>query len=284
MNHWRCPALMAAVLLSVTSIPLVHGHGELHERIAELSTQIDRAPGDATLYFRRAEMRRLHQEWTAAEDDYRHALTLNPKLAAVRLGRATLRFDCGHAAEAEKLATEYLLEVPGQADGLLLRARARATLGRVDEAARDYDAALASSIAVTADVYLERAMYLNQTVPARRDEALRGLDEGMQRVGPLLTLQEMAVELEVAAGRTDDALTRIESVLATHPRHVDWLATKWRVLVATGRTDDATAAKSAALAALDALPPRRRLLPVMVDLDRRLRANDPTPPRRSSER
>lgn len=278
MIRWPHPGIVAATVLTLAWQPPASGHGEVHERIAELSTQIDRRPEDATLYFRRAEMRRLHQEWTEAEDDYRKAATLNPQLAAVRLGRATLRFDCGHAAEAEKLATEYLAEAPGQSDGLLLRARARAAQGRVDEAARDYDDSLASLSAATPDVYLERAALLANAMPPRRGDAVRGLEEGLRRLGPLLTLQEKAVDLEVADGQLDAALARIEDVLTAQPRHLEWLAKKWRLLVSAGRADAAAAARAATLSALEALPPRRRLLPAMSDLERRVRANNPNPP------
>lgn len=278
MIRWPHPGIVAATVLTLAWPPPASGHGEVHERIAELSTQIDRRPEDATLYFRRAEMRRLHQEWTEAEDDYRKAATLNPQLAAVRLGRATLRFDCGHAAEAEKLATEYLAEAPGQSDGLLLRARARAAQGRVDEAARDYDDSLASLSAATPDVYLERAALLANAMPPRRGDAVRGLEEGLRRLGPLLTLQEKAVDLEVADGQLDAALARIEDVLTAQPRHLEWLAKKWRLLVSAGRADAAAAARAATLSALEALPPRRRLLPAMSDLERRVRANNPNPP------
>lgn len=272
------PRLITVALLTLAWHSPASGHGELHDRIAELGAQIDRHPDDATLYFRRAEMRRLHQEWTEAEDDYRKAATLNPNLAAVRLGRATLRLDCGHPAEAEKLATDYLREAPGQSDGLLLRARARAAQGRVNEAARDYDDSLASQPTATPDVYLERAALLASAMPPRRAEALRGLEEGLRRLGPLLTLQEKAVELEVADGRLDAALARIEDVLIAQPRHLEWLAKKWRLLASAGRSDEAAAARAATLSALEALPPRRRLLPAMAELERRVRANDTRPP------
>lgn len=272
------PRLIAMALLTLAGHSPASGHGELHDRIAELGTQIGRRPDDATLYFRRAEMRRLHQEWTGAEEDYHKAATLNPQLAAVRLGRATLRLDCGHATEAEKLATDYLREAPGQSDGLLLRARARAAQGRVDAAARDYDDALASLPTATPDVYLERAAMLANASPPRRDAALHGLEEGLRRLGPLLTLQAYAVEIEVANGRLDAALARVENVLTAHPRHLEWLAKKWHLLQSAGRTEPAAAARAATLSALEALPARRRLLPAMAELERRVRANDPGPP------
>lgn len=275
MTGWLHGMVGASVLLTWATVPPARGHGELHDRIAELGVQISQHPGEATLHFRRAEMRRLHQEWNEAEEDYRQAAELNPGLSAVRLGRATMMLDCGHAAEAEKLASDYLIEVPGQADGLRLRARARASLGRVADAVRDYDSALAVSAVVTPDMYLERAGILVQAVPPRRDEAVRGLEEGIKRLGPLLTLHEKAVELESADGRTDAALARIETVLIAQPGHLEWLARKWRLLVSSGCTADADSAKTAALAALQALPPRRRLLPAMAELERELRAAEP---------
>ena len=40
-------------------------------------------------------------------------------------------------------------------------------------------------------------------------EALEGLDQGLERLGPLVTLLSLCVDIEVALGRIDAALVRL---------------------------------------------------------------------------
>lgn len=77
--------ICAAVLFCVSAAHL-RGHGGLHEAIEAVSAVIARSPGDAALFLRRAELRRLHQDWQAAEADYAHALALQPELHGVKYG------------------------------------------------------------------------------------------------------------------------------------------------------------------------------------------------------
>src|SRR5688500_347410 len=63
-------------------------HGDLHEQIEVVTRELLAAPLDGALYFRRAELRRAHEEWAEAVKDYDEAEALAVDPHAVRLGRA----------------------------------------------------------------------------------------------------------------------------------------------------------------------------------------------------
>jgi hypothetical protein len=55
------------------------------------------------------------------------------------------------------------------------------------------------------------------------------------------------------------------------PRKETWLARKAEVLQQAGRSNEAAQAYKAALMALQTLPPTRRNVPAMLELDKRIR-------------
>src|SRR5688572_33256037 len=59
------PVLRVLVVCLVITLPLA-AHGDLHERIAALTKQIDDAPTNAELYLKRGELHRAHRDWKLA--------------------------------------------------------------------------------------------------------------------------------------------------------------------------------------------------------------------------
>ena len=59
---------------------------------------------------------------------------------------------------------------------------------------------------------------------------------------------------------------------AKSPRKETWLARKGEILLQADRTNEARTAFKAALDAMDTLPPGRRNVPAMIDLEKHLRA------------
>lgn len=101
---------------------------------------------------------------------------------------------------------------------------------------------------------------------------LAGLDDGLRRLGNLVTLQDAAIALEIALGRIDAALARVDRMLADLPRKESWLARRGEILAASGRDDDARQAFTDALMTLERLPAPLRETAAMRDLQARLRS------------
>jgi hypothetical protein len=123
----------------------VSGHADIADRIAAVSARITASPGEAELFFRRAELYRIHGDWAAAVADYDRAASIDPGLAAVHLGRGRLLLDEGRPSAAAREIDIYLGRIPRDARALALRAQA-ASAGRDARAATAFwDAALAAA-------------------------------------------------------------------------------------------------------------------------------------------
>ena len=240
-------------------------HGPMHEQITIVSAQIAKDPRNAHLYLKRGELRRVHQEFQAAAADYRRAEALDSKLIDVELCRARLRLQMQKPASAIPHLDRFLAAKPGDEEGLATRAIAREQAGNARGAVDDYTAALGAG-GPKVDYYLGRARVQESLdVPA----AIAGLDEGMRQLGPLVTLQEMAIKLERQRGQIDGALARLQRMSEQSARKELYLVRRGEILREAGRVDEANTAFAQAREAIEALPVNLRATRAVADLEKR---------------
>ena len=245
--------LTVAICISLES-SVASAHEGLHEQIAAITAKIKRDPKNAALYLQRGEAHRLHRDWAEAAADYDRAERLQPSLNIVDLARGKMLFESRRLQRAKFVLDRFLRQQPGHVEGLITRARVLAGLGACLDATTDFTQALAAT--PDPDLYLERARVLADG--RYTEEALRGLDEAIKRLGPLITLQLAAIDLEMRRKDYDAALTRLDAIAAQSERKEKWLVQRGEILRAAGRRDEARAAFSAALVAISSLPPERR--------------------------
>jgi tetratricopeptide (TPR) repeat protein len=234
--------------------------------------RIAEAPASAPLHFKRAELHRAHRQWEAALADYARAAALDPDLAAVDLGRGLLFIETDAPRTARDALDRFLARHPAHAEARAARARALVRLGEPEAAAADLTAAIAASPRPRPEYFTERAQVIATGGESRIAEALRGLDEGIARLGPLVTLQLLAIELELKRHASDAALDRVETLAAVSPRKETWLTRRGEILEQAGRLRDARLAYAAALEAIGTLPESRRGTRAADALAKRVRA------------
>jgi predicted Zn-dependent protease len=232
----------------------VSAHGDLHQQIAAATRAIAAQPRDAALYLARGELYRSHHDTASALADYTTALRIDPGLEAVHLARGRLLVEAHRAAQALPDLDRFLTTQPDHADALVIRARGRMAMADTVRAREDYDRAL--RLAANPDWFIERARLVRASAGAAA--AIDGLDEGIARLGPILTLTLEAIDCEMALGRHDAALARLALLVATAGIHPQWTVERGDILLAAGRPQDARRAFRAALDEVDALPPPRR--------------------------
>ena len=98
---------------------------------------------------------------------------------------------------------KYLTGQADDVDALMTRARILMKLGQHHAAIADFNRAINHAPEPMADYFLERARA--QAEGGDNDAALRGLDQGLKRLGPSITLLVYAIELDVAAKHFDNA-------------------------------------------------------------------------------
>jgi len=265
--------IISIALAAVAILPLrLLAHGDLHEQILAVTGQIAKDPKNSELYLKRGELHRMHQEWDLAQADYDRAAALNASLAAIDFTRGRMFLEANWPHSAKICLDRFLLKHTNHVEGFIARARTLVKLEKPLDAARDFTTAIRHAPSGRPELYIERAQALASAGDKHYAEALRGLDEGIERLGPLVTIQLHAIDLELKRKQFDAALARLEKIAAQSPRKETWLARRGEILLQAGRREEARAAYEQALKALDTLPPGRRNVPAMNELERRIKA------------
>lgn len=265
----------AALGLGALAAPAASGApgasaSNLTNALPQLTREIERSPRHADLYLKRGEIYRAAKNWDAALADLQQAAALDPSLAAVDLATAQVLLDANWLLAGKVAVDRFLQRQPAHAEGLVTRARAHLKLGLPQAAADDLAQAIAASPKPGPELFIEHAYVLTSIGKHRTADALRVIEDGIRRHGPLLTLQLYAIDLEARGQRFDDALKRLDKVAAQSAHSETWLARRGEILMLAGREAEARQAFTQALAAVRALSPARRNTPGMMELEKRL--------------
>ena len=270
------PGLIAVSALWVALIVLpraAFGHADIDVRIADLTKKIDAEPASAELYIKRGELHRVHRDWQAALADYRQAAEIDPQLSTVYFVRGRMLFEAKRPQDALVDLNRYLAMVGSHTRELyreasVTRARVLVELGRFLEASEDYTRAIGTLIRHTPEYYLERSQALARAgLPAR---ALEGIDEAIERAGPLVTLELYAIELELELEQYDRALERLDAISRWMPPERLWFR-RGEILRLAGRTTEARRAYRAALELIETAPSPRSSTQAMQNFAAQLR-------------
>jgi tetratricopeptide (TPR) repeat protein len=249
----------------------VFADGDVVLRIEEISKQIEKNPRDAMLYFRRGEFQRVHGQWMLALADFDEARRISPGLLETDLAKGETLFQAGELKAAKLSLDRYLAKNPNHEMALTARARVLIGLKDYGPAIEDFTRAIAHGGSLKPEYYFERGQAWLAMEPKNYKEALKGLDEGIQKVGPLVILEILAIDCEVGLKSWDGALKRIDLLAKQSPRKDGWLARRGEILQQAGRIKEARAAYKASLAAIAALPPHRREIAATVELEKRVK-------------
>ena len=106
--------------------------------------------------------------------------------------------------------------------------------------------------------YIDRARVLVAAGDEHVDTAIRGLEQGMLRLGPIITIELCALDIEVGRKRYDAALERLEGLASRAARPARWWARRGDIFEAAGRNAEARDAYLRALKEMEATPEHRR--------------------------
>jgi len=261
-------AVLAALVVVALAGP-ARAHGPFHERIAAANERVARQPRNAEALIARGELYRQHGDHDSALADFAEAARLAPANDHVELLRARTLVDANRAHQALSHLERYLARHPDSAAGFVERARAHEAVVARQAAADDWQRALELMPAPSPDDYLRRMRA--QLAAGRNEAALGGLDEGIGRLGPIVSLELPAIDLELAAHRWDQALARLDRVAAQAGRKETYLQRRGEILLKAGRREEARKTLREALQAIAALPAGQRATPAMTELEAALR-------------
>ncbi len=243
-----------------------HADLEALERVS--GEEVDHHPEDPEVYLRQARVQRAAGDWDAALLALQRAAEHGADADVVGAARGQVYLDAGWPHMARFELDRVLARRPDAFAALFDRGRAWMMLGEPEQAARDF----ARAVEGLPQPRPEQVFAWRDALVAagRREEAVRALDVGIARLGPAVSLRLAALELAVELERYDDALGRLEQMLADQPDNAAWVARRGEVLEKAGRPSQARAEYARALELLERRS-RERRGERSAELERRLR-------------
>jgi tetratricopeptide (TPR) repeat protein len=251
--RWLLFALLAGAAAGSGSAAAHPGPEEQHRTLDEA---LRSSPEDPALHLQRGRLHAKSKDWDAALDAYARAAAHGADPEAVALLEGAAFLNAGWPRMAMRRFDAVLALDPARFDAHIGRGRALMQLGRPQEAAGAFQAGVRGMSKPTPVHVLEWRSAL--VASDRKGEALSALDEGMRRTGPIPSLELAAVDIALELGRHDDALRRLERVLARNPDQPEWVARRGEVLAQAGRTDEARASYQRALELIEERNAHRR--------------------------
>jgi tetratricopeptide (TPR) repeat protein len=267
-SPWRALVILTLAAAGLSPARVVRAHGPAQERISVLTAAIARDPANLDLMIERADLYRETGNLSRSLADYDRVLRLDPA-RNVHLGRALVLLQQQRFNDALAAADATIVREPGDPRAWRVRAKTLAGLDRDAEAESALDQAIALADPPLPDDYLQRSELLASLESPRLDDAIAGLDEGLARLGPAVTLQLLAIELERQRGTFDSALARLDDLEDRYDRVETVLVLRGDVLAQAGRKQEADAAYTDALEVIEERLSNRRAAPA----ETRLRAD-----------
>jgi len=263
-QSWQPSLYLFSVLFIFTSfIGTLASAGFLHPdhegRIMDATHLIEEHPESAQLYFNRGELHLQHDDYDAALADFERVLQIDPSMSGAQVARALALQKGGWHRAARVVLNVYLKQHPKDQKALLTRARALAAIGEHLMAAQDFSAALKIASDLKPDFFIEMAGEYALAGDAYFNDALLAVDLGVERFGPLITLELVAIDLELKLGKVDRALDRLGLVMEQSQRKERYLIRRGEILENADRFDEAKTAYESGLVAIRMLPHRHRV-------------------------
>lgn len=228
-----------------------------------------RHPDDPELILKQGRLREMARDWDGALVAIEHARDHGaaPEVVAASRGRV---FRAAGFLKMAKLEYDRALVLrPDGYELLFERGRVQLGLGRPEEADADFARAIDHMTSPRPEHVIERRDAL--LARGRTAEALAAIDAGIKRLGPIVSLELPAIDLELELGHPDGALVRIDRLLAQVPRNGAWIARRGEILANAGRHAEAQTEFTRALAILRERP-EARPSPANTELEARVRA------------
>ncbi len=239
--------------------------------ILAVTEELRQKPRDAELYYRRGELYRRHGLLDLAWADLEASQRYGSNRVMLDLSRGLLLSEAKWPVSAKTYLDRFLASEPKHVPGHAARARVFLQLTNQEAAVKDLTSAILYSEDPQPELYVERAQVQGEAGPSGLRDALRGLEEGLKRMGSVITLELHALDLELRLTQTNAALARLDKIVAQSPRKEAWCAKKGDILQNAGRWVEARAAFAEALRHLEKLPASRRNVPALQELATRIR-------------
>jgi len=252
------------LMLSCPGVSMAHVGVDL--RVQHYDDLLLLQTNDAHLYLQRGELHSENQHWDLAWHDFQSALK-NTHDDSLRLDiwfyMGRMRLQSGMPDEAKTLLSKVIALAPRYKSARLNLARTYLALEEYDLATAEMDSFMRLLNRPTPDQFIERAMMAKSIEIEGLSKAIEGLNDGIDRLGPVVALIEPLVDSYLEQGETQLALCAIERLPDNVKALPRWQVKKGDIYSRQMRFIDAQKAYQSGLNTINTLPTHRQAMPAV---------------------
>jgi tetratricopeptide (TPR) repeat protein len=222
-------------------------HGGIPKEIAALDAKLSSRPDQADVLTQRAALYRLRGDYGAALADLNDAYELEPELPEICYQRGLILGVLGYALAADGDLSSFLELRPDHARALVARARVRSASGRISEARRDYQHALA--VAPTVDTFL--ALGQLEEDNDERERAAHCYEKGLGALSDAIVLKLALIRVETDRRNYARAIELVDTLIANAGFKADALLRRADIYEVAGKQELAHRDRIEALRQID---------------------------------
>lgn len=251
-------------LILLFCVPLsAWSHGDLHDQIDRVSQHLKGGHPKAAHYLKRGQLYLQHGNYPDAITDLGKSLELETELNVAHYHLAQAHLAMGNSDTAEHHIKLFLKPLGQENYGGL--SRGYALLGKIHqkknehlEAVQAFEKSLQNNMQPAPVDYLQVAGSYVKLGKEYQQKALDILDQGIVRLGPVVTLQEEAIELDLLSGSYDAALNRVKTLRSQGINEANIYFKQASIMSQAGRFEEAQASYKKALAEIERLPANKQ--------------------------
>lgn len=239
-------------LLFIVNISLF-AHVDSQHKINDLNHKISHHPKNIKYLLQRAEKYQAIGNWTKALIDYKYIKHLNPQYKNITYLLGLTYYRDGQLRLAKIELDKFLKTSPKHTDALIIQARILHDIKQCQASYDNYTKAILTSIDTPA-LYIERAKSVKDCNSLLLPKAIKDLSVGMDRVGHLIILEDVMIDLRLYNKDYKEALKSIENVLSKVKRKEKWLVKRAKILQLLGSNKRASITYEQAIYEIKRLP------------------------------
>lgn len=194
-------------------------HGDLHERIQKLSSEIEIYSDSSDLYLTRGSLFYQHEKYDESIQDLKKCLKLDHNSSHLNLALAKTHLKLEQPKIALKYLNKTLKTDPFNVLALRWKGKSLLQLNQFDKAAENFEAVIEHADKTFTENYIEASFAWQQDDNiASFDKAVAIFEKGIQDLGPLLMFYNKLVSLHAEAGKYENAIKYQNAIISLSNR------------------------------------------------------------------
>jgi tetratricopeptide (TPR) repeat protein len=242
-------------------------HGDLHERIQLVSSQIDENSEDPELYVKRGDLYFQHEDFVASVSDFKQAIIRNTEQYNINYLLARSYYELDEIDSSEYYLNKQLAVTPDYFRALQLLGHSYEELGQYESSVKYLITALDHIETRIPKNYLDIIdAYRKCEKDLQITQAVKWCDNAIHDLGPLVVFYDRKIDLCLKSGRLTDAIQSLDEVIKINQQKEKWLVKRAHIYLSLGMKEEAIKDVQVAFGSFEKLPTYKIKTPYIQNL------------------